>query len=426
MKTKEQPFNFGPIRGANGNAKAMDSYGDMMEFWITVEDRIIIAASFVSDGCDDAIRCGSAAASLVTGKAPCAAYTITQEQILQEASLPNECGHYALLALTTIIKAVDNFKSIHDSTCPSNSKCDSSYDVSSACGHSSQYGTSSSASATRSSSCHAKNVDDHSKEVAPNNKLPNIKHKIAVLSGKGGVGKSTVATNLAFVLSTSGYKVGLLDADIHGPSIPTMLNLTDTSIDADSEGIIPVTVGNLKVVSIGFFLRNSAEALIWRGPVKIGVINQFLHEVKWGHLDFLIIDLPPGTGDEPLSIGQAFTSQDGAVIVTTPQEVASSDVRKSITFCQTMKIPILGIIENMSGFVCPNCEMVTQIFGAHGGRDLAKAFGLTLLGEIPIDPTIVLTGDHGTPYVTTHAHSKAAIVFKGIINSILEAINKRR
>lgn len=423
MKTKELPLNFGPLRGANGNIKTIDSCGDMMELWIIVTDRIITNASFVTDGCDEAIICGSVAASLIIGKMPCAASTITKEQILKEAGLPNKFERYAILAVTTIVKVVDNFKSTHKPTCPSSGACESSYAATSPCSQifdKNSQSDSGSAKTTCGSSCHS---DDQKMEIKVN-KLPDIKYKIAVLSGKGGVGKSTIATNLAFALSELGYKVGLLDADIHGPSIPTMLNLNNVSIDVDNEGITPAIVGKLKVVSIGFFLRDSAEALIWRGPVKIGIINQFLYEVKWGHLDFLIIDLPPGTGDEPLSIGQVFTDKDGAVIVTTPQEVASSDVRKSITFCQTMKIPILGIIENMSGFLCPSCETITNIFGINGGRNLAKSFGLTLLGEIPIDPTIVLTGDQGTPYMGVYSHSNAAVIFKQIVDSIVKRIEQ--
>lgn len=258
----------------------------------------------------------------------------------------------------------------------------------------------------------------------PKSGLSNIKHKIAVLSGKGGVGKSTIATNLAFALSSAGYKVGLMDMDIHGPSIPTMLNLNNITIYSDHEGIIPVEIGNLKVVSIGFFLENSADALIWRGPMKIGVVNQFLYEVKWGDLDFLIIDLPPGTGDEPLSIGQSFSNQDAAVIVTTPQEVASADVRKSISFCHKLGLSILGIIENMSGFVCPNCNEITYIFGSGGGKKLANDFNISLLGEIPLDPMIVSACDKGLSYIDACADSKTVVAFKQIVDSILQRILK--
>jgi Mrp family chromosome partitioning ATPase/NifU-like protein involved in Fe-S cluster formation len=428
MKTRELPLNFGPLKGANGNARLTDSYGDTVEFWITVQDRVIVSSSFVTDGCEYAVTCCSMASSLIEGKAPCVASTITKEQILQESSLSNEYERYAILAIATIAKAVDNYKLAHKPTCPNSGGCGESHHDSpsaSKCDKAGQCGASNSANSTCGSSCNSDAGDCNKETDRPQNRLPNIKHKIAVISGKGGVGKSTIATNLAFTLAASGYKVGLLDADIHGPSIPIMLNLTEANIEVDSEGITPIEIGNLKVISIGFFLKNSAEALIWRGPVKIGIINQLLYEVKWGELDFLIIDLPPGTGDEPLSIGQALSSKnDGAVIVTTPQEVASSDVRKSITFCQTMKIPILGIIENMSGFVCPHCETVTNIFGSNGGRELANVFGIDLLGEIPIDPAIVLTSDAGRPYMDINAQNRTTVVFKQAIDSILKAIER--
>ena len=254
-------------------------------------------------------------------------------------------------------------------------------------------------------------------------KLSHIKHKIAVLSGKGGVGKSTIAVNLAMALSFAGHKVGLLDADIHGPSIPTMLNLNNVNASSDFEGIIPVEIGDLKVMSIGFFLENSNDALIYRGPMKASVLNQFLNEVKWGELDFLIIDLPPGTGDESLSICQSFSDQDSAIIVTTPQKVSTDDVSKSINFCSKLKLHVLGIIENMSGFVCTKCNEINHIFGSGGGKLLATEFNIPLLGEIPIDPTIGTACDNGTFYANAYAENTTAKIFQQIIDSILQRIN---
>jgi len=417
-------IEFNVINDDNGNAKITDSYGDTMEFWIKVENKIITAASFAVDGCEHAVTCGNALVSLIKGKMPCSVHSITKEQILQEAGVSDTFAHCALLTMRTVVKAIDNYKSKHKITCTKNDNCgDSHNDIAiSECDNSSRCDVGCSATeADCSLSCNS--VDQCNKSDENKNKLQNIKHKIAVLSGKGGVGKSTISINLAFMLAASGYKVGLLDADIHGPSIPTMLNLTEAVVGVDDEGITPVTIGSLKVISVGFFLKNNSEALIWRGPVKIGILNQFLHDVKWGDLDFLIIDLPPGTGDEPISIGQTFTSGDGAVIVTTPQEVASSDVRKSITFCKTMKMPILGIVENMSGFICPHCEIVTNIFGSQGGQNLAKTFGINLLGEIPIDPNIVIAGDAGKPYMETYINSsKSSIIFKQVVSSILKAL----
>lgn len=256
-------------------------------------------------------------------------------------------------------------------------------------------------------------------KISPNTQQK-IKHKIAVLSGKGGVGKSTVAVNLAIALATAGHKVGLLDVDIHGPSVPTLLNLKNVTMEGSQEGIIPVTTANIKVVSIGFFLENSDDALIWRGPIKTGIINQFLYEVNWGELDFLIIDLPPGTGDEPLSIGQSLSKNDGAVIVTTPQEVAMADVRKSINFCFKLGLPILGIIENMSGFICPKCNEISYIFGTNGGESLSKQFNIPLLGKIPLDPTIVTACDNGLPYINNYTEHKTTKIFNQIVDAILQ------
>ena len=259
--------------------------------------------------------------------------------------------------------------------------------------------------------------------IQKNKKRCVIKHKIAILSGKGGVGKSTVAVNLALALSFAGHRVGLLDADIHGPSIPTMLNLNNINAFSDCEGIVPVEFGNLKVMSIGFFLKNENDALIYRGPMKMGIINQFLDEVSWGDLDFLIIDLPPGTGDEALSICQTFTDQDRAIIVTTPQKISLDDVRKSIDFCHKLKLSILGIIENMSGFVCPKCSDVHRIFGFDGGKQLANDFNLPLLGEIPIDPFIGIACDTGVFYINAYAESETAKIFQQIIDFIIQHFN---
>ena len=190
-------------------------------------------------------------------------------------------------------------------------------------------------------------------------RLCRIRHIVVVLSGKGGVGKSTVAVNLAVALKMLGKRVGLLDVDIHGPSIPTMLGLEGKTLQADGEDLIPFDLSGMKVMSLGFLLPNPDEAVIWRGPMKIGVIKQFLKDVEWGELDYLIIDCPPGTGDEPLSVCQFIGKCDGAVVVTTPQKVAAIDVRKSINFCKQLQLPVLGVVENMSGFVCPKCGEIT-------------------------------------------------------------------
>lgn len=256
-------------------------------------------------------------------------------------------------------------------------------------------------------------------------RLCKIKHKIIILSGKGGVGKSSVAVNLASTLSIAGKHTGLLDIDIHGPSIPKMLNLSGSPVGIKEKVIYPVPYDtNLKIMSIGLLINDPNQAVIWRGPMKYGVIKQFLRDVEWGELDYLIIDCPPGTGDEPLSIVQMIPDADGALIVTTPQALAIDDVRRSIKFCQTLKLPVLGIIENMSGFVCPHCGEITQIFDNGGGKQLAQDTGIPFLGEVPLDPEIVRSGDQGTPFVTRFSESKTAEAFKKVIEPLLNLKDK--
>ncbi len=230
--------------------------------------------------------------------------------------------------------------------------------------------------------------------------LDHIKNKLVVLSGKGGVGKSTVAANIAVALARQGKKVGLLDVDVHGPSIPRLLGLKGKRADMQEPWLIPVQWNdNLKVMSLGFLLPDDNEAVIWRGPVKGGLIKQFIEEVAWGNLDYLVVDCPPGTGDEPLSVLQILGDDAKAVIVTTPQGVAIDDVRRSITFCNKVGNPVAGIIENMSGFVCPKCKDVVDVFGSGAGQELAKETGIPFLGAIPLDPEVSRAGDLGRVFM---------------------------
>lgn len=245
-----------------------------------------------------------------------------------------------------------------------------------------------------------------------------IGRKIVVLSGKGGVGKSTVAVNLAVALAMSGRRVGLLDVDIHGPSVPTMLGLEGRGVGGREGELIPLDVGGIKVLSLGLLLRNPDEAVIWRGPMKMGVIKQFLADVSWGDLDFLIVDSPPGTGDEPLSVCQLLGTVDGAVIVTTPQKVAVVDVRKSVSFCRQLGVPILGVVENMSGFACPHCGETTPILRSGGGRHIADDMGIAFLGSIPMDPKIAECGDEGRAFVDRYALSAMAQGMRGVVDSV--------
>lgn len=270
--------------------------------------------------------------------------------------------------------------------------------------------------------------DDHLEhfleQKALEERLKRIRHRIIVLSGKGGVGKSTVAANLAVSLSLAGRKVGLLDVDIHGPSIPKMLQLDEAGVQMREDAIQPVEKAGLKVMSIGFLLRQRDDAVIWRGPMKMNVIRQFLKDVDWGDLDYLVIDSPPGTGDEPLSVCQLAAPLDGAVIVTTPQDVATADVRKSITFCRQLKLAVLGVVENMSGFVCPKCGEVTEIFKAGGGERMAAEMDVPFLGRVPIDPAVGRACDNGTPFVYHFSRTDTAKAFERIAAPVLMLSDK--
>jgi ATP-binding protein involved in chromosome partitioning len=253
-----------------------------------------------------------------------------------------------------------------------------------------------------------------------------IKHKIAIISGKGGVGKSTVTVNLATAFAMQGNRVGVLDADIHGPSVPRLLGLEGQQAKTSPTGVFPVDGPlGMKVMSIDFFLPEQAPT-IWRGPLKMRAIRQFLSDVDWGELDFLFIDLPPGTGDEPLSIAQLLPDIDGVVIVTMPSELSSSIVKKAITFAQRLNMPIIGVVENMSGFVCPHCNEKIEIFQSGGGKKMAQEMEVTFLGSIPIDPKVGVDSDKGTPFVLSDKDSAAAKAFMEIVKNVDAFLKKNK
>jgi ATP-binding protein involved in chromosome partitioning len=255
-------------------------------------------------------------------------------------------------------------------------------------------------------------------------RMGKIKHKVAVISGKGGVGKSTVTVNLAAAFAQKGYKVGVLDADIHGPSVPRLLGLEGQRVKTGLPGAFPVDGPfGLKVMSIDFFLPEEAPT-IWRGPLKMRAIRQFLSDIVWGELDFLFIDLPPGTGDEPLSIAQLLPDLDGVVIVTMPSQLSSSVVRKAITFAERLNMHIIGVVENMSGFVCPHCKEKIEIFQSGGGKKMAEEAGVPFLGSIPIDPEIGVDSDKGHPFVVAHKDSAAAKAFMEIVEKVEAYLKK--
>jgi len=252
-------------------------------------------------------------------------------------------------------------------------------------------------------------------------RMSKIKHKIAIISGKGGVGKSLVTANLAIGLARNGRKgrIAILDADLTGPCIPKMLGLKGRRLNLGPAGIRP-SLGpeDIKVVSMDFLLPSDDAPVIWRGPLKMGAIRQFLEEVAWGDLDYLLVDLPPGTGDESLSILQLLPEMDGVIIVTIPSEVSQAVVKKAVTFARKMNVPILGIVENMSGMPCPHCGELIDVFSKGGGAKVSDEMGVELLGSIPLDPQVAADSDEGVPFIVRHPDSRASKEFMQIIKKI--------
>lgn len=396
----DNPRNMGPLANANGHACITGPCGDTVEIWLRTEGEWVKESTFMTTGCGPSRACGSMATELAVGRSIRTALEMEQEDILEELEpFPEDHWHCALLAANTMKAAARD--------------CVERQDTSS-CG------------SCNSEDCSAKarrqneSDEDYLDRQALAQRLCHIKHKILVLSGKGGVGKSTVAVNLAVSLSLAGKRVGLLDVDIHGPSIPKMLRLEGAPVLTEGNTMLPVELGDMKVLSLGFLIPDTDSAVIWRGPMKMGVIKQFLKDCDWGELDYLVIDSPPGTGDEPLSVCQLIEDADGAVIVTTPQDVSVADVRRSISFCRSLKLPVLGVVENMSGFVCPHCNKITDIFKTGGGERMATETHVPFLGRIPLDPAVGEACDSGTPYVHHYAGTETAKAFQRVIKPILE------
>lgn len=266
-------------------------------------------------------------------------------------------------------------------------------------------------------------AEQRSRAVSPEDPIPNVSHIVLVMSGKGGVGKSTTATNLALALSRRGHRVGLLDADIYGPSLPTMLGVSGRPVSEDGKTIEPLERFGIKLMSIGFLLEDPKAAVIWRGPMLHGALQQFLKDVNWGTLDYLVLDLPPGTGDVALTLSQR-ASVTGAVIVTTPQTVATDDVFKSVSMCEKVNIPILGVVENMSWFV-DTAGVKHELFGKGGGKAIADFAGAPLLGQVPIDQTVREWGDKGTPVVQAAPESAIAQTFLEVADALVVAVHAR-
>lgn len=259
-------------------------------------------------------------------------------------------------------------------------------------------------------------------------RMGKIKHKIVILSGKGGVGKSVITANLALALAWHGRPnlIGVLDADITGPSIPKILNARKQLLSAGLPGVFPA-IGPLgiKIISMDYLLPSDETPVIWRGPMKTSAIRQFLAEVVWGELEYLLVDLPPGTGDEALTVAQSIPGMDGAVIVTIPSEISQLVVRKAISFCKMLNLPVIGIVENMSGFICPRCGAEINIFMYGGGEKIARDMGVEFLGRIPLDQRICEASDKGIPFIVEHHETPAAKAFIGIVEKIEQYISRR-
>lgn len=253
--------------------------------------------------------------------------------------------------------------------------------------------------------------------------MKDIKHKIVVLSGKGGVGKTTVATNLAVSFAKRGKKTGIVDVDIYGPNVPKLLGLEGQHPTVDGNSILPILgPQDVKVMSMGFLLRKDDDAVAWRGPLVARAISQFLSDVKWDELDMLVVDLPPGTGDEILSILQSIPDIDGVVIVSTPQEVAVLDARRAIQLVEKMGVPVLGIVENMSEFVCSKCGESHKLFGEGAIKKASEEYGIEYLGKLPLDPRVITLSDEGTPFVMKEPESKAAKAFAELVDKLAKMV----
>ena len=386
------PSNFGPIKNADVSHRIKDPYGDTMEIWLIIDENKIIEVSFTTDGNEVSVLCGSGVAYYCIGMKTEDVKNIKEADIRNCFDLNSESDYCITIAIKTLNAAVDKYLKQNCNHNCSDCKVD--------CNERKQ------------------GKKDSTEKVEFEKTENDIKNKFIILSGKGGVGKSTVAVNLALGLSMKGYKVGLLDVDVHGPTVPVMLGMEDTKLYSDGKKFMPASYENIKVISVGFMLKSRNDAIIWRGPAKTGVIRQFLEEVYWGELDYLIVDCPPGTGDEPLSVIQFMGNPDGAVLVTTPQNIAAADVKKSVTFCNRLNLKILGIVENMNRFTCPACGDVIELFCSGGGKDISEQFKVPFLGSIPFAREIGYSAETGDSFLKVN-NLKAADDFNQIIDNLI-------
>ena len=405
--SRTTPLNFGPMRDSHAHGRVADSRGDTLEVWLRMDGVKILKASFTSDGDQTAMDCASLAVHLSQGRTLGEMRRFQAVDVLEAMGQPGngEALLGAELALRTLAMALRDYEKALKAQDEQEPHCGSG------CGEGCEE--------TCCEGCdHQEEGGTQARSAVGGPGVGQVRRRILVMSGKGGVGKSTVAVNLALGFAAEGLMAGLLDADLHGPSVPKLLGLERDTLQTQGQTLLPVELGTLKVMSMGFALKPD-QAAIWRGPMKAGVIEQFVKQVQWDALDVLVVDCPPGTGDEHLSVHQALGQVEGAVIVTTPQEVATLDARKAITFCRSSRIPVLGIVENMSGFICPACATCTPIFQTGGGARLAAELGLPFLGSLPLDPSVGAGGETGRPRLFAGGVDAAARAFQPILQALL-------
>lgn len=391
LKHIRSPRYYGRLEVCNGYARITGGCGDTMAFWLEVEDDRIKQVSFITDGCGPSLASGSMAASLAAGRPLIEAAVLRGKDILQAlGGLPGPVTHCASLAADTLQAACAEYLQRADKTPRS-------------------VGDSEAGGENRAETGEGTGLSD---------RLSRIKRLIILLSGKGGTGKSTLAVNLAADLTALGQQVGLLDGDITGPAAAVMLGLERKGIANHGPSLLPATARGIKVISLGLLPESAEEAPVWRGPEKSQVIARFLTGTEWGELDFLIIDCPPGLGDEPLTIRELAGDRLEAVVVTTPQKLSAEAARGAILFCRRHKIGVLGVVENMAAFDCPGCRRMSRIFRAGGGRKISDDLKVPFFGSIPIDPKITECGDRGRIFIEDYPASPAGKIIHGVTHRI--------
>jgi Mrp family chromosome partitioning ATPase len=408
--SRSTPVNFGPMRHYNAHARLEGAGGETLEVWIRLDGVKVIQASFTTDGDETSLACGSIAAHLSQGMNLGEVRHIRPQNVVETLGQPDnaDAPRCAGLALAAFAKALADYEKALKAKEEQGPGC--------------AEGCGGNGGRDGGGSCESAPAACGSTPSATSGPgVGRVQRRILVMSGKGGVGKSTLAVNLAMGSAAAGLGTGLLDADLHGPSVAKLLGLEGETIQMEARTLLPVELGPLKVMSMGFALKPD-QAAIWRGPMKAGVLDQFVNQVQWDALEVLVVDCPPGTGDEHLAVHQALGRVDGAIVVTTPQEVATLDARKAVTFCRTMGIPILGVVENMSGFTCASCGTFTPVFGVGGGKRLAKELQIPFLGALPIDPEVGESGDAGHPRLYQNFGFGARKAFQPLLQALLKQL----